>query len=303
MADHMRILIHGLNFAPEPTGIGRFTGEMAAWLAARGHRVGAVTTPPYYPAWKVGEGYPNWRWSRETWHGVRVTRCPLYVPSRQTGLRRLIHLFSFMATSGVITCWRTAFEEPDVVFSVAPALTGAPFSWLAKTLGGALGWLHIQDFETDAAFELGMLPDWAKNSAQSTEAMLFKGFDVVSSISPRMVERLGVKGVPADRQVLFPNWADIAAFDPMAKGESYRAELGIPDDAIVALYAGNIGAKQGAEIMAQAAAMLRRDRGGKRSRYPLRHLRRRGGAGCVALRRCGRRLAGGGVPPAAAAAA
>jgi colanic acid biosynthesis glycosyl transferase WcaI len=67
--------------------------------------------------------------------------------------------------------------------------------------------------------------------------------------------------VPADRQVLFPNWADIAAFDPMAKGESYRAELGIPDDAIVALYAGNIGAKQGAEIMAQAAAMLRRDRG------------------------------------------
>ena len=33
----MKILIYGLNFAPEMTGIGRFTGDMAAWLAARGH--------------------------------------------------------------------------------------------------------------------------------------------------------------------------------------------------------------------------------------------------------------------------
>ena len=28
----MKILIHGINFAPELTGIGRYTGEMADWL-------------------------------------------------------------------------------------------------------------------------------------------------------------------------------------------------------------------------------------------------------------------------------
>ena len=53
----MKILIYGLNFAPELTGIGRFSGDMAAWLAARGHEVWAVTAPPYYPAWQIGEGY------------------------------------------------------------------------------------------------------------------------------------------------------------------------------------------------------------------------------------------------------
>jgi len=31
----MHILIHGINFAPELTGIGKYTGEMAEWLAAR----------------------------------------------------------------------------------------------------------------------------------------------------------------------------------------------------------------------------------------------------------------------------
>ena len=48
----MKILLYGLNFTPELTGIGKYTGELAAWLAARGHAVRVVTAPPYYPAWK-----------------------------------------------------------------------------------------------------------------------------------------------------------------------------------------------------------------------------------------------------------
>ena len=49
----MRILIHGINFSPELTGIGKYSGEMAEWLAARGHEVRVVTAPPYYPQWRV----------------------------------------------------------------------------------------------------------------------------------------------------------------------------------------------------------------------------------------------------------
>ena len=49
----MRILIHGINFSPELTGIGKYSGEMAEWLAAQGHEVRVVTAPPYYPQWRV----------------------------------------------------------------------------------------------------------------------------------------------------------------------------------------------------------------------------------------------------------
>jgi colanic acid biosynthesis glycosyl transferase WcaI len=31
----MKILLYGINFAPELTGIGKYTGELAAWLAER----------------------------------------------------------------------------------------------------------------------------------------------------------------------------------------------------------------------------------------------------------------------------
>ncbi len=35
----MRILIYGLNFSPELAGIGKYSVEMAQWLARRGHDV------------------------------------------------------------------------------------------------------------------------------------------------------------------------------------------------------------------------------------------------------------------------
>ncbi len=47
------ILIYGMNYAPEFTGVGRYTGEVGAHLAAVGHDVRVVTTPPHYPEWKA----------------------------------------------------------------------------------------------------------------------------------------------------------------------------------------------------------------------------------------------------------
>ena len=38
--------VRGINFALELTGIGKYTGELAAWLAARGQDVCVVTAPP-----------------------------------------------------------------------------------------------------------------------------------------------------------------------------------------------------------------------------------------------------------------
>lgn len=47
--DSIRILILGLNFSPELTGIGKYTGEMAESQSGLGHEVHVVTAPPYYP--------------------------------------------------------------------------------------------------------------------------------------------------------------------------------------------------------------------------------------------------------------
>lgn len=270
----MRILIHGINFSPELTGIGKYTGEMAEWLAAQGHEVRVVTAPPYYPQWKVAEGYANgWRKEQRPIppgpllkkrgepsprgrEGMVVYRCPLWVPVRPSGLKRVLNLASF-ALSSFPVMLRQVFWRPDMVLVVEPPLFCAPQTWLVARLSGAGAWLHVQDFEVDAAFDLGILQAaWLKRWVLFAERCLIRRFDRVSTISAKMLEKLENKGVKAERAILFPNWVDLDAIRPMEEASEFRARLGILPHQVVALYSGNMGEKQGLEIILEAAAKL-----------------------------------------------
>ncbi len=257
----MRILLLGLNYAPELTGIGKYSGEMMEWLAGRGHEVRVVTTPPYYPAWKVHQDYNPLAYSREeSPAGVRIYRCPLWVPSRPNGLSRLIHLGSF-ATSSLPVMLASVLWRPDLVLSVEPAFFGAPSAILTAFLCGAASWLHVQDFEIDAAFELNLLPSKGliHNSALAYERFVMRGFTRISSISQNMVSRLAEKGVNSGKVVHFPNWVDIDTIRPVEGPNAIRRELGIADDQVVLLYSGNMGMKQGLEVLPPLAQQLRDD--------------------------------------------
>lgn len=263
-AETLKILVHGINYFPEPTGAGKYTGDMVLWLAERGHDIRVVAAPPYYPQWKVRPDYVAWRYQRkeQVTDGRKITtwRCPLWVPRSPSGPKRICHLTSFALTSAplVLTqaCWR-----PAVVVCVAPTLLSAPAALTAARVAGAKSWLHIQDFEIDAAFNLGILHSpIVRRALLRVERAVLACFDRVSSISAHMVDRLEQKGVNESRRRLLPNWADLSAIRPLARPSPFRAELQLTDEAIVALYAGNIGEKQGLDIMLEAVQSTQDDR-------------------------------------------
>jgi colanic acid biosynthesis glycosyl transferase WcaI len=254
----MQILIVGLNFAPELTGIGKYTGEMAAWFAARGHKVSVITTRPYYPEWKRPPGFSGLTWRSETWQGCRVTRCPLYVPQRPTGLRRILHLSSFGLSSIPAAAIQAASSRADLVAVMAPTLFSAPTGLAVARLMSAKAWLHVLDLEVDAAFELGFIRNRRLIAvARKVERSLMRRFDLVSTISTKMHEAIERKGVASERMMLFPNWVDTHQYFPMEEPVPLRHELGIPADRCVVLYSGSMGQKQGLEHVIAAARLLR----------------------------------------------
>ncbi len=229
---------------------------MASWLAARGHSVDVVTAPPYYPAWSIRSDYRNRYTVERPQANLTIHRCPLYVPEKPSGLKRVAHLASFAICSTPVVL-DEATRQPDLVFTVEPTFFGAPTALLAASIARVPAWLHVQDFEIDAAFDLGLLP--AKGPihsfALSLERFFTSAFDRVSSISQKMVESVVTKGVPSSRAVLFPNWVDVDAVYPLPPEAAglFRAELGLSDKTVV-LYSGNMGNKQGLEILAPLAA-------------------------------------------------
>src|SRR5580704_16619275 len=214
---------------------------MASWLSARGHEVRVVTAPPYYPAWSIREDYRGKLYRTE--NAARqnpaepiVYRTPLYVPEKPTGLKRVAHLASFMLGSLPVML-RQAFWQPDVVFTVEPTFFCAPTALLIAKATGASSWLHVQDFEVDAAFDLGLLPAKGPIHALALGLELFftRAFTRVSSISLKMVERTLTKGVPTDHPILFPNWVDVETVHPQSATaiNTFRRELALEEKIIL----------------------------------------------------------------------
>lgn len=256
----MKVLILGLNYAPEQVGIGPYTAGMAQALAAAGHSVTVVCGQPYYPAWRVNPAYRRWRALQGDEQGVTVMRLPLYVPRTPTGVRRILHHFSFALVALfalLVHAWR---RRPDVLVAIAPSLLSAAAARVVAGLFRIRLWLHVHDFEVAAAVATGLL------AGQGLPARMARRFERwclrahrVSSISPQMCDRLAACGVPPARVVEFRNWAGVEDVTPLHRPSLYRAEWAI-DRPFVALYAGTIANKQGLEIIVATAARLRHRR-------------------------------------------
>ena len=252
----MKILIISTNFSPEVVGIGKFSSEMSIWLSKHAHKIRVVCSPPYYPDWVVGNGYSSYKFKKEKVGTQTIYRCPIWVPSNPTGFRRIIHLASFAISSFPIIL-KQVFWKPDVVICIEPPIFNSFSSIIVSILSGAKSILHVQDFEVDAAYDLGIIKSgWLKSFTYSVERFLINRFDRVSTISEAMLDKLDKKGVAPSKQLFFPNWVDTAFIYPLENSSSYRTELNIPLNKTVALYSGNMGEKQGLEIVIQAAKEL-----------------------------------------------
>lgn len=260
-AGRMKITVWGINYDPEPTGIAPFNTDLCAWLAERGHEVTMLTGFPYYPRWKKRDEDRRGFWRREKHGAVDVRRCWLFVPARPSTWKRLAHELSFVFVSSVRALFSRA---PDVYVVVSPPLFLGLGARVVSRLRRRPFVFHVQDLQPDAALGLGMIkPGPAVRALYAIERWAYGGASVVSGISEGMMAAFRRKGVPAEKMLLFPNWipdgAGRAADSEGAQGravsrKSFREANGIAGDVALVAYSGNLGMKQGLDVVVDAAA-------------------------------------------------
>jgi len=253
----MRIHTICVNYWPEKTGIAVFSTGRAEALAARGHHVTVCTAVPYYPEWRVASEYRRRPFAREQHAGVDIRRCPIYVPRRVTPVRRVLFEASFIASAFL----RSMFcRPPDLLVVVSPPLGLAVAAVVLARLWGVPYVFHVEDLQPDAALDLGMMPRGRVASALfAIERLAYRRAALVSTITGAMRGRIIGKGVRPDKVALFAGWSDPECFAlPIESSDTtLRTELRL-GDAFVVLHIGNMGVKQGLDVVLGAAELTRK---------------------------------------------
>jgi colanic acid biosynthesis glycosyl transferase WcaI len=248
----MRIVVWGINYAPEEIGIGPCNVALCEYLAQRGSEVSMLTAFPYYPGWKKRHEDAHRLFRTEIVNGVRVLRCWLYVPKRTNTSRRLLHELSFVTFSFV----RLLFiPRSDLLIVVSPPLLlGVAARFLCFLRGGRY-LLHLQDLQPDAAINLGM----AKSSMlvrvfKTLASIAYRGAWRISGVSRGMLDVLRKRGVPEAKLRCFPNGTYPVIQVPKGR---FRALNCFDPDKFLVIYSGNIGVKQGLEQLILAIRSVR----------------------------------------------
>ena len=235
------IVVIGVNFFPEDTSTGLYTTQMAEFLSQKGFDVSVITGFPYYPQWEIWKDYrdkPDYL--EEDYEGIKVFRFRQFTPSNPSFLKRIRHILSF--TFGSLRNLKK-IKNADLIIAIVPFTSDI---WLAHKLAkkhNAKVWVHVQDFEFDAAFESGVVKGGFIKKILSAilyrvETKLLNKSDIVSTISFSMLNKAQKK--TSSEVYYFPNWVDQKFINPKnAKKHRY-----LTGNKFKMLYSGNIGAKQ-----------------------------------------------------------
>ncbi|RUP84053.1 MULTISPECIES: glycosyltransferase family 4 protein [unclassified Kocuria] len=250
-----RILIIGLNYSPEHTGIAPYTAGMARALREEGWHVEVVTGLPHYPQWQVHEGYPRQDGPLEVIDGVPVRRIPHPVPHDAGQLRRLGMEIVFGLRAAA-----APWGDPDVVVLITPALFASAILRVraALTRTPVLVWVH--DIYTAGLAETGAARGPVTRVMRAVEGTFLRSCNGVVVIHDRFSDYLRRHmGVAGEKITTVRNWTHIAEA-PTVDTAALRRRFGWEPQDVVVLHTGNMGAKQDLANVA-AAARVAEERG------------------------------------------
>jgi len=271
----VRILVLSINYWPDETGIAAFNIWRCEYLASRGHQVTICTGPPYYPEWRVPDAYRGRPWEPHVWrseehNGVTILRSWMFVPRVLNTKKRILHEATFLASSFARSLLaRMQGGKPELILAVSPPLG------LAVTASALAGlWrvpfvFDVEDLQPDTAVELGMMkPGRVVSALYAIERMAYRRAALVSTITEgmrqRIIKKLGCEKCSDPKKVvLFPPRADASLYsvrDGSAREEmraAFRERHGLQGKFIVS-HSGNMGVKQGLEVILGAAELSRR---------------------------------------------
>ncbi len=241
-----------------PTGV--VMSRIVHELANRGHELHVVTSLPWYRKHQVEQGWSGALWRVEKTNWGSITRVqPFAGKTKSNLLRRAVGfiLFSYLVGLRALFAGKV-WRRVDGVLAMSPPLTLGLIGWHTKLFRGGKLVFNIQDIFPDAAIETGAITNkkiisfasWLeRTSYKCSDSVVLLSDDLANNVQSKLEQKFH------KRVKVIPNFVDTQAITPMSRMTNYRTELRI-DDALVVMYAGNVGFSQSLEMLVSAAREL-----------------------------------------------
>lgn len=193
-------------------------------------------------------------------NGVKILRFPMEKETQST-VKRILRYKK--CEKGYKKILKT-IKDVDCIFAASTPPTMGIFAGKQAKKIGAKFIYSVQDVFPDSLVSSGILkspkgPIW--NYGRRIERKTYALADDITVISKSFYRNLEKKGVPEEKLHLIQNWVDLGEIFPVKKQEnSLFEEYGLSKDKFTVVYAGNMGAAQGAEILLQSAKKLKERR-------------------------------------------
>jgi len=242
------ILVIAQYFYPEQFRINDICTE---WVK-RGYKVTVVTGIPNYPQGKYYDGYGLFKKRKETYNGMDIIRIPL-VPRGNNAIMLALNYLSFVVSGFFWKMFTKIKADYVFIFEVSPMTQALPGVWYAKKRKIPC-YLYVQDlWPENVEIITGIKNKKIIGAIGKMVDYIYRGCTRIFTTSESFVKSIHDRGVPLDKIEYWPQYAE-DFYIPIE-------EMSIPeipkDDAFNIIFAGNIGAAQGLDILPKAAEIIK----------------------------------------------
>lgn len=181
----------------------------------------------------------------------------VWVPGyRSNGLMRVISWVAYMV-GAVIRGLRS--PRPDVVYASSPHLLTGLAGYVITRARRCAFVFEIRDIWPQLLIDMGTLTERSVvfRLLRKVETFLYRHADHIVTMAEGAGAHLEASGVSRQRYTFIPNNADPSFFDAPDDRDVVRRRLGLPPDALVAIYAGAHGPTNGLNLLLDAANEIR----------------------------------------------
>ncbi len=247
----MHILIVSQYFWPENFRINDITKR----LVEQGNKVTVITGKPNYPDGRFYPGYGFFKKYKEKFHGADIIRVPLIPRGDGSGLRLILNYLSFM----IFGCFWVPFlkiPEYDIIFvyQLSPITAAIPAIFLKKIKKVPLV-MYTLDLWPESLLAVGAVKsEKILKVVGKMVYFIYKNCDKILVPSKGFIDNIKKYNISDSKIIYWPQWGE-DIFNVKPEGD-LQAEI-LPNGFKI-MFAGNIGAAQGLEIIIDVAEKLKK---------------------------------------------